>query len=107
MSVNMIQARQHLEQDTLNTLIIEQLPVLCLDQLVEIPMHVFHADVQLLARGVQKYVQSGNEMIMFRHCFQKDDLPELQTRNYGIEILLHSLDCNLELSEQYVLEASA
>lgn len=45
---------------------LEILVIPCLHQLVEVAVHVLHADMQLPGQGVQEDVESGNQVRMTR-----------------------------------------
>jgi hypothetical protein len=80
--VDMLEALHNLEEDALDAGVVEALVVAGLHQLVEVTLHVLHADVQLLAVGVQEDVEGGDEVRMLREGAEKDDLAELQTGRY-------------------------
>lgn len=63
-SMDVVQTREDLVQDALDMLGVQVLVVSCLHQLVQVAVHVLHADVELAGKGVEEDIQSGNEMGM-------------------------------------------
>lgn len=73
------------------------LVVPCLHQLVEIAIHVLHANVQLLAEWIEENVQGGDNVSVVRKCAKKDDFSKLQAGCKRLECFLHRFDSNLLL----------
>jgi phosphotransferase system IIA component len=63
--------------------------------LVEVAVHVFHADVKLAGEGVKEDVECGNKVRMNGEGSEEDDLSQVQTWGQGVECLLHGFDRNL------------
>ena len=70
-SMDMIQSGENLEQDALDARAVEGFVIPRLHQLVEISVHILHADVEFLGEWIQKNVQSGYEMGMNRQRSQE------------------------------------
>jgi hypothetical protein len=66
MGMDMLKALQDLEENALDASTIEALVVAGFHQLVEVTVHVFHANVKLLAEGIEEYIQCRNKMLMWR-----------------------------------------
>ena len=96
MSVDVFKAMHDLEQNALDAAIVQALVVASLHQLVEIALHVFHANVEFLAVGVQEDVEGRDEVRVLRDRSQKDDFSELEAWRQGLEGLLHGFDGDLE-----------
>lgn len=94
-SVNVIQSGENLEQDALHARAVKGFVIPRLHELVEVSIHILHADVEFLGEWIKKDVQSGHEMGMNREGAQENHLAKLQTRCKGLKSLLHRLDCNL------------
>lgn len=73
MGMNVVQTAHNLVEDALDVLGVERLVVSCLHQLVEVAVHVFHADVELSGKGVEEDVQGGDEMRVNGQCAEEDD----------------------------------
>jgi hypothetical protein len=54
MSMDMLQALHDLEQNALDAAIIEALVLASLHELVQIAVHILHADMELLAERIKK-----------------------------------------------------
>jgi hypothetical protein len=65
MRVNVFEALHNLEEDALHTSVIETLVVASLHQLVEVPLHVLHGDMELLSERIQEDVKGGNQVRMW------------------------------------------
>lgn len=98
--VYVIQSGDDLVQDTFHAGTVQAPVGPGLHQLIEIAIHVFHANVQFFCRGIQEYVQSRDKMDVVRQRSQEDDLTELQTWSKRLERLLHRFYRNLDKRHQ-------
>jgi hypothetical protein len=98
-TVNVLKAMHDLEQNALDAAIVKALVVASLHQLVKIAFHVFHANVELLAIGVQEDVEGRDEVWVLRDRSQEDDFSELEAWCQGLERLLHRFDGDLASKE--------
>lgn len=73
--VDVLESLHDLKENALDTRIIKTFVISRLHQLVQVPFHVLHGDVKLLAEGVEEDVQGGNQVGVIRECSQEDDLP--------------------------------
>lgn len=94
--VYVVEARQDLEEYGLDGLGLEGLVFSRLHELVEVAVHVLHADVQLLGARVEEDVIRGHQVRVLRQRAQEDDLAEIQTLGEGVVRLLHRLDGDLQ-----------
>jgi len=78
--VDMLEALHNLEQDALDAPIIKRLVIPRLHQLVQIPLHVLHADVQLFAERVQENVEGRDKVGVIWQGPEKDDFSKFQAR---------------------------
>ena len=76
--VNVVETGQNLVQDALDVLAFEVLVIAGLHQLVQVTVHVLHADVQLVGERVKENVECRDEMRMHGKGAQEDDFAELQ-----------------------------
>jgi hypothetical protein len=91
--VNVLQSGQNLAENALHTGTVERLVVTRLHQLVEVAIHVFHGDVELLAHRVKEDVVCRHEVRMVGKILQKDDLTQLETLRKVLESLLEAYHC--------------
>lgn len=95
MRVNMVEAREDLVKNTLYAFRIHALMFSSLHQLVEVAVHVLHANVELLAKRVQEDVESRNQMGMGWESSEKYNFAKFEARRKGFEGLFHRFDRNL------------
>lgn len=62
--VNVFKTLHDLIENALDTRVVEALVISRLHQLVKVALHVLHANMQLLAVGIQENVESRNEVRM-------------------------------------------
>ena len=60
--VDVVQTRQDLVKNTLDVLAFKVFVVTGLHQLIQVAIHVFHADVKLVGEGVEKDVEGRDEV---------------------------------------------
>ena len=60
--VDVLEARDDLEEDALDGGAVQALVVARLHELVEVAVHVLHGNVQLLAHGIQEDVEGGHKV---------------------------------------------
>jgi len=70
--MDMLQTLHDLEQNAFHTSRIKTFMIPCLHQLVEVPVHVFHGNVQLFGEWIKKNVECGDEMLMIGKCPEED-----------------------------------
>lgn len=95
--VYVVKTRQNLEENALYTSYIHAFVISGLHELIQIAVHVLHADVQFLAVRVEENVEGTNEMGVCGQRFQKNDFSEFVTRREGFEGLFHGFDGDLQL----------
>jgi len=72
--VDVLESLHDLKQNALDAAIVETLVVSRLHQLVEVPFHIFHGDVELLGEGVEEDIQGRDQMGVCWQCSQEDNL---------------------------------
>jgi len=95
MGVDVLETLHDLKQDALDAGVVQDFVVPRLHQLVEIPLHILHADVQLLAEGVQEDVEGWDEVGVGGQSPEEYHFSQLQAWGEGFKCLLHRLDGNL------------
>lgn len=94
--MDVLEALHDLEQDALDASGVQAFVIASFHELVEVAIHILHADVKFLAERVQEDVKCGNEVLVRRQGPEEDDFAELQTRRERFKTLLHRLDGDLE-----------
>ena len=73
MSMNVVEAGQDLIKYALDTFRIHTLMISRFHQLVQVTVHVLHADMEFSAIWVEEDIQRRNEMDVSRECSQEDN----------------------------------
>lgn len=78
--MNVVKATQDLVEDALDMLSVQTLVVSCLHQLVEVAIHVLHADMQFSGKRVEEDVEGRDQVGVGRQGSKKDDFSQFQAR---------------------------
>lgn len=73
MSVDVVQAGQDLVEDALDTFRVHTFVISSFHQLVQVAVHVLHADVEFPAVGVEENIQGRHKVDVSGECSQEDD----------------------------------
>lgn len=93
--MDMVEARENLVEDALYVFSIQGLVVTRFHELVQVAIHVLHADVQFLGQWVEEDVEGWDDVRMRGKRSEEDDLAEFQARRERREGLLHGFDGDL------------
>jgi len=85
MGVDVFETLHDLEQDALDTGVIQALVIPRFHQLVQISLHVLHTDMKLFAEGVEENVERRDEVCMRWQSPEEDHFSQLQARCEGLK----------------------
>ena len=95
MGVDVVQPREDLIENAFDVSLVETLLVPRLHQLVQVTVHVLHADVKFPRKGVEEDVQSRSKMGVVGKGAEEDDFAQVKTGTQRIESLLHRFNGDL------------
>ena len=91
----MLEALHNLEENALDTGVVEALVVASLHKLVEVTLHIFHSNMKLLRVRVQEDIEGRYEVGVIRNGAKENDFAKLETGLKRLKGLFHRLDGNL------------